>query len=292
MPDTVLVSAANGRTGRAIVNAVTAKGANARAFIRNPAQVDGLKSALSITDVVVGDMLKADTIDAAAQGCDAIIHVGPPMHPDEKLITGHFVAAALKANVKRFVYYSVMHPLRREVPHHARKLDTEEMIIESGVPYTIVQPIRYMQHLETIWKEVLSSSVHAMPFNTHVKFNVADLIDLADAAAKVALEDGHLYATYELAGPESLSQDDMAKIISDVLKRNITARQIPLDEMAAKAKAAGANDLRIETMRKMNGHYDHSGFLGNANVMRWLLGREPTQYKGYVQRLAKRDGLI
>ena len=42
----------------------------------------------------------------------------------------------------------------------------------------------------------------------------------------------------------------------------------------------------------MNGHYDHSGFRGNANVLRWVLGREPTHYRQYVERLAKRDGLI
>jgi uncharacterized protein YbjT (DUF2867 family) len=178
------------------------------------------------------------------------------------------------------------------VPHHARKLDTEEMIIESGVPYTIVQPIRYMQHLEGIWKDVVATGVHAMPFNTKVRFNVADLVDLAEATAIAATRPGHLFATYELAGPDSLSQDEMATIIAEVLKRKITARHIPLDEMAAKAKAAGASDQRIDTMRKMNAHYDHSGFLGNANVLRWLLGREPTRFKAYVERLARRDGLV
>lgn len=291
MVETVLVTAANGRTGRAIVTALVKKGAAVRAFVRNPAQSDGLK-AIGARDVIVGDMLKPETITPALQGCDAIVHVGPPMHPDEKLITNHFLAAAMAANTKRFVYYSVMQPLRREVPHHARKLDTEEMLIESGAPYTIIQPIRYMQHLENIWKEVLATGVHAMPFNTHVKFNVADLVDLAEASSRAALEHGHVYATYELAGPESLSQADMARIIGEVLGRSVTARQIPLDEMAAKAKVAGAADLRIETMRKMNAHYDHSGFLGNANVLRWLLGREPTTFKAYVTRLAKRDGLI
>ncbi len=291
MSDTVLVSGANGRTGRAVVTALLKRGVAVSAFIRKPEQADGLK-ALGATSIAIGDMLAADAIRAAMKGCDAVVHIGPPMHPDEKLITSHFVNAAMAVNIKRFVYYSVMHPLRREVPHHARKLDTEEMVIESGVPYTIIQPIRYMQHLETIWKEVLSSGVHAMPFNTHVKFNVADLVDLADASALAATTPGHLYATYELAGPQSLSQDEMATIIGEVLKRPITARQIPLDEMASKAKAAGATDLRIETMRKMNGHYDHSGFLGNANVMRWLLGREPTHFCVYVERLAKRDGLM
>ncbi|MDX2143070.1 MAG: NmrA family NAD(P)-binding protein [Rhodospirillaceae bacterium] len=291
MTQRVLVSAANGRTGRAICTALAKAGAEVRAFIRNPAQVEGLK-ALGFADVVVGDMLKPETIGPAVAGCQAVVHIGPPMHADEKLITQHFVTAAMAAGVQRFVYYSVMHPLRREVPHHARKLDTEEMIIESGVPYTIVQPIRYMQHLEGLWKEILATGVHAMPFSTRVKFNVVDLMDLADATAKVATHDGHIHATYELAGPESLSQDDMAAIIGDVLKRKVTARQVPLDEMAAKAKAAGATDQRIETMRKMNAHYDHSGFLGNANVLQWLLGRAPTRFRAYVERLARRDGLI
>jgi len=286
MGDVVLVSGANGRTGRAVVAALAKKGAKVRAFIRKAEQTDGLK-AIGAAEAALGDMLAPETISKAMHGCEAVVHIGPPMHADEKLITGHFVAAAMAADVKRFVYYSVMHPLRREVPHHARKLDTEEMVIESGAPYTIIQPIRYMQHLENIWKDVLASGVHAMPFNTHVKFNVADLMDLADAAALVALTPGHLYATYELAGPDPLSQDDMAAIIGEVLKRNITARQIPLDEMAAKAKAAGAPDWRIDTMRKMNAHYDHSGFLGNANVMRWLLGREPTRFRAYVERLAR-----
>lgn len=287
MASDVLVSGANGKTGRAVLAALKARGARVKAFVRNAAQSEALL-AIGAAEVVVGDMLDGGSIIAATRGCDAVVHIGPPMHPDEKLITSHFVQAAIGAGVKRFVYYSVMHPLRREVPHHARKLDTEEMVIESGVPYTIVQPIRYMQHLEPIWKDVTANGVHAMPFNTKVKFSVADLLDLAAATARVATEADHLYATYELAGPEPLSQDDMAAIISDVIGKTVTARHVPLDEMAAKAKAAGATDLRIETMRKMNAHYDHSGFLGNANVLRWVLGREPTRFKSYVERLAKK----
>jgi uncharacterized protein YbjT (DUF2867 family) len=291
MTHRVLVTGANGRTGRAVIGALAKKGATVRAFIRKADQAEALK-ALGAAEHAFGDMNVADTIAPALKGCTAIVHIGPPMHPDEKAMTAHFIHAAMAAAIPRFVYYSVMQPLRREVPHHARKLDTEEMLIESGQPYTIIQPIRYMQHLEMIWKDVIATGIHAMPFNTRVKFNVADLLDLAEATAKAAVEDGHLYATYELAGPEALSQDDMADIISKVLNKRVTARQIPLDEMEDKARAAGATDLRVATMRKMNAHYDHAGFLGNANIMRWLLGREPTHYRDYVARLARRDGLI
>jgi uncharacterized protein YbjT (DUF2867 family) len=287
----VLVTGANGKTGRAVVAAIAKTGATVRAFIRKAEQAAALK-ALGAAESAVGDMDAPETIAPALKGCTALVHIGPPMHPDEKQMTAHFVRAAQAMDLPRFVYYSVMQPMRREVPHHARKLDTEEMLVESGQPYTIIQPTRYMQHLEPIWKEVVGQGIHAMPFNTRVKFNVVDLLDHAEVTAKAAVEDGHLYATYELAGPEALSQDDMAAIIAEVIKKPVRARQIPLDEMAAKARAAGASELRIDTMRKMNAHYDHSGFRGNANVLRWVLGREPTHYRAYVERLARRDGLI
>ena len=39
------------------------------------------------------------------------------------------------------------------------------------------------------------------------------------------------------------------------------------------------------TMLVMNAHYDHYGFRGNANILAWLLGREPTRFADYVSRL-------
>ena len=41
---------------------------------------------------------------------------------------------------------------------------------------------------------------------------------------------------------------------------------------------------RIEVMTKMNAHYDAHGLVGNPNVLRWLLGREPTRFAEFVRR--------
>ena len=45
-------------------------------------------------------------------------------------ITSRFIDSALSTCTSRFVYYSVMHPLRRAVRHHRLKLDAEEALIE------------------------------------------------------------------------------------------------------------------------------------------------------------------
>lgn len=280
----LLLTAANGRTGRAVLSALAARGTDVRAFVRDGAQAEALR-ALGATEVVVGDLGDAAAIRGAVDGCARVVHIGPPMHPDELRITTSMVDAAGAAGVERFVYYSVMHPFRRDVRHHALKLDATEMLVDSGVPYTIVEPSRYMQHLEVIWPKVLETGVHAMPFGVDKGFSVVDLLDLAEAVAKVATEDGHLWAAYELAGPEPLSQRDMAAIIGARLGRTVEARAVPLDEMAAAALVRGVPADRVEQMEVMNAHYDAHGFLGNPNVLQWLLGRPATTFAEYVARL-------
>ena len=282
---TILLTAANGRTGRAVLKALAATGADVRVFIRDERQWPALQK-LGAASHALGDMEDASTINAALASCDSIIHIGPPMHPKEVEITSRFIEAALAHGLSRFVYYSVMHPLRRVVRHHRLKLDAEETLIESGLPYTIVQPIRYMQHLEMIWKKVLETGIHSMPFNIDARFNVADLRDLADATAIVATQPGHFYATYELAGPEALSQRDMAEAISRVLGRKIRAEALTLEQMEKNARAGGAGDDRVTQMLTMNQHYDDYGFHGNPNVLRWILGREPNTFENYVRRVA------
>lgn len=285
MAMSVLVTGSHGRTGKPVVKALAERGANVKAFVRDPAQDSEMK-ALGASAIAVGDMDEPDTIRPALEGCDAIVHIGPPMHPDEKTMTSHFVDAAKDAGVSRFIYYSVMHPLRREVRHHRLKLDTEEMLIESGLPYSIIQPMRYMQHLEPIWSKVVSGGVHAMPFNTQVKFNVVDLLDLAEATARITLEDGWLYGTYELAGPDALSQSDMAEIISKVTGKTVKAAQVSIEALQEKARASGASEDRVEQMVIMNQHYDAYGFLGNSRILKWVLQRDPNTFEDYVRRLS------
>ncbi len=284
---TILLTAANGRTGRAVLTALAGQGADVKVFLRDERQWPTLQQ-LGATSYALGDMEDASTINAALASCESIIHIGPPMHPNEVEITSRFIDDALSHGVSRFVYYSVMHPLRRAVRHHRLKLDAEETLIESGLPYTIVQPMRYMQHLAMIWNKVLATGIHAMPFNIDVKFNVANLRDLAEATAIVATSSGHLYATYELAGPEALSQRDMAAVISRVLGREIRAEALSLEVMEKNARAVGAGDDRVAQMLTMNSHYDQYGFRGNPNVLQWVLGREPNTFENYVRRLAGR----
>ena len=282
----ILVTGANGKTGRAMIRAFAQHG-EVRALVRNPEQANAL-IALGAADVAVGDMGDPGSLRKALIGVSQILHIGPAMDPNEVQYSNNAIDAAKEVGVEQFIYYSVMHPQRRDVRHHRLKLEVEEDLIESGLPYTILEPIRYMQHLDPIWSRVMDEGVHAMPFSVDRKFNVVDLADLAEAATRIA-DSTHLYATYELAGPQALSQRDMAEILAKVIGREVRAEAVSLETLERRVRAAGLSDDRIEQMLNMNRHYDQHGFLGNPTTLRMLLGREPTTFETYVRKKLSAD---
>ncbi len=281
---TTLLGAAHGKTGRAVLGALIARSQRVRALIRRDAQAEALL-ALGASEYAVGDLQDEKSLRAAAKGCTTAIYIGPPMHADEIPMATSFYEAAQAAGCEHFVYYSVLHPVCRDIRHHRLKLEFEESVVNGPLSFTILQPARYMQHLEPLLPQIRDSGVHTMPFSVDVKFNVVDLMDLAQAVATVVAEPRWRYGTYELAGPEALSQREMAAVLSQLLGRPITAQALPLATMRERAAKAGASADRIEQMALMNSHYDQHGMLGNPLVLELLLGRKPTTFAQYAARV-------
>jgi len=279
----ILVTGASGKTGQRVVAAIAKRGGKVRALVRRQEAGDALQKA-GAAEIALGDLMDRDSLRRAMTGAGQVLHICPPMHPQEDTIARTMIELAGELAVGRFVLYSVLHPLLADVPHHDRKLQAERALVDSGLSYTILQPGRYMQHLAAIWPAVLASGMHSMPFSTASRFSLTDLSDLAEASARIMTEDGHDGATYQLAGPEALSQDDCAAILTRVLGRPIRAVAKPLEDFRADAAAAGMPAQRIEGMMRMNAHYDGHGLIGNPNVLRWILGRDPGRFADYVAR--------
>jgi uncharacterized protein YbjT (DUF2867 family) len=278
----ILVTGASGRTGRAVISALNKKGAYVRAFIRRADVVDDIKL-LGAAEILLGDLFETESLAAAVSGCSQVIHICPPMNQGEAELAKTVTDLCLSFDVRRLVLYSVLHPLLSDVRHHHLKLQAEEYLVNSGQVYTILQPGRYMQHHVQIWKEIIETGKHRMPFNINAKFNIVDVADLAEAVARVLTEEGHEAATYQLAGPHSLSQIDMARIISEVTGKVISAEFKPFDELRSDAEKKGMSADRIQQLYLMNKHYDNHGLVGNPNILEWLLDRPPIDFATYIR---------
>src|SRR4030088_3125205 len=105
----ILVSGAGGKTGKAVLSALLARGAPVRAFVRSPSHHATLE-AIGVNDVVVGSMDDPHAVSQALRGVNAVYHICPNVSPHEVAFAKTLVGAADGSGVSRLVYHSVLHP--------------------------------------------------------------------------------------------------------------------------------------------------------------------------------------
>ena len=282
----ILVTGAAGKTGQAVIKALVARRQPVRALVRRDEQTQIVKSS-GAQEAIVGDMRDATTLAEVTKGARAVYHICPNVNPDEIQIGKTAIAAAREAGVEQFVFHSVMHPQTEAMTHHWNKLRVEEALFESGLAYTILQPASYMQNVLGGWKAIVELGVYTVPYAVEARMSMVDLEDVAQAAAIVLTEPYHLGATYELAGPEVLTQTQVAEVLSTYLKRMVRAEQATIEEWTRQAQASGMGQYQIETLVRMFNYYDRHGFWGNPHTLTSLLGRTPTKLEAFIKRTAQ-----
>ena len=94
--------------------------------------------------------------------------------------------------------------------------------------------------------------------------------------------EGHDYATYELAGADTLDFRQMGDVLAGILGRPVTVREI--DPETALRRRSFDPAMQAQA-RAMYAHYDGHGLRGNSGILRMLLGRNPTSFADSVRAI-------
>jgi len=116
---------------------------------------------------------------------------------------------------------------------------------------------------------------------------MVDLDDVAGAAVTVLTAPGHEGAIYELAGPDVLTQVEVAAVLTRRLGREVQAETVSLDAWERRARVSGLTDYGVDTLRAMFHYYERFGFSGNPRALEWLLGRPPTSLDVFLSRIVQ-----
>jgi len=222
----IAVLGGRGKTGRAVTAALEARG---------------------VATVAIGRDEWRD-LPAALAGCDAAYLIAHNMHPDEPAYVAEALAALGEAGLGRVVYHSVASPYVPGMPHHLGKAVSEDLVRRSGLAWTILQPGAYLQNLD------LGGPID-VPYDPDAVFGFADLAEVAEAAAIVLTEDGHVGATYELAS------------------RSATVAGLALEAGVAVTRTDGRPDGWLGAMYA---YYDQHGLPVGTRTLDALLGRTVT----------------
>ncbi len=280
----ILVTAANGNQGKLLIPQLLSAGLPVRGCVRSESSADALR-ARGVDDIVVGDILDPAVLARAMHGVEKVYHIGPTAHPGERAMGIAAIDAARAAGVRHFVFSSVLHAITTDLVQHEIKRDIEEHLLSSGLEFTILQPSNYMSPLKL--RPVFERGVFRLSWSLDRYQSLVDLGDVTEVAV-MALTDSarHAGATYELVAPGRYTAHDLGAIIGRVLGRTVPVEEIDADTYLKEFFGDVGPDQfphEARVLRAISTRYSGHDFIGNPNVLTWLLGREPTSYEQFVR---------
>jgi NAD(P)H dehydrogenase (quinone) len=231
----IAITGATGQFGSLVIESLlkTVPAGDLVVSVRNPDKASDLKT--RGVEVRHGDFDQPETLATAFAGVDRLLIVSAD-GDNETRIRQHKAAvdAAVKAGVGFIAYTSVGDAEKSELFLAEVHRVTEETIRATGIPFSFLRNNWYMEN------EVgsIQGAVAGAPWVTSAgsgKVGWAARGDYAEAAANVLTGEGHENTVYELSG-KPLTQDELTKIIGDVIGKEIKVMQVD-DEAYAKIMA-------------------------------------------------------
>lgn len=280
MTETILVTGGTGEVGREVVRGLMGEGRiGVRAGIRDPEEA-AILGGLDVATVEL-DFYRTETFDAAVDGVDRIFLQAPPADPDAYRTLVPFLDWAVQAGAERIVNLSAMGVAEledlsiRKVERHLEGL---------GVDYTFLRPNWFMQnyHPGFLSRQVREEGSFSLPFGD-ARVSMVDVRDVAAVAVVALTGPGHAGRAYTLTGPEALTQDEAAEILSDVAGREIAYEAVDDDSMRAVLREAGWRPEQVEVMLGLFASIRNGARAAVTPDVEEVLGRPATSFRSYAE---------
>ena len=259
----VLVTGATGKQGGAVVEALLTRGHQVRALTRNSASPAANRLREHGVEIAVGDFSDQDSLVRAARVADAVYAMSTPYEQGAEKETGQGVTitdAAKAAGVAHFVYSSVASANRATgISHFDGKYAVEKHLLASGVPYTIVAPVFFMENLLQPWTlPSLRQGKLAMALPANRSLQQIAVADIgAFVAAVIERGDPVFGRRFDIAGDE-LTGKEAAAILSTATGRDVHYEGFPPGVLRAQS----------EDMALMFEWFDSTGYAADIKSLR------------------------
>lgn len=142
--------------------------------------------------------------------------------------------------------------------------------------------------LPLLLKPAFETGTFELSWDLHRRQAMIDLHDLADVVVKIVRErEAHFAATYELTSSGAHSAHDIGAALSNAMGRYIAVKQVSPDTYLEAFYGSVKNDNfkhQYAVFRAISLWYSQYDFVGNSNVLEWLLGRKPATLQEFVDR--------
>jgi uncharacterized protein YbjT (DUF2867 family) len=248
-----------------------------------------------------GDVADPDSIRGSADGCDAVLHLvavvdeSPPDATFDRVNvrgTRHIVREAERAGVRKLLFVSSLGCEHGSSAYHQSKRAGEKIVRDFDGDWVIVRPGTVYgpgdEQISLLLKLIRTLPAIPVLGGGDDTFQPAWHEDLAEALVRVLERDDLARQTFDVAGPEVTSQNELIERLSKITSRN--PLRLPLPDFVAKAgmRALGVvgidvpfSDSQLEMLREGNVIADPE-----ANALTEILDVTPTSLQRGLELLA------
>jgi uncharacterized protein YbjT (DUF2867 family) len=267
----ILVLGATGKTGSRVVRRLADTGVNVRAAARTGADVHF-------------DWNDPTTFEPALNRITGVYLVSPVLRVDFADDVSGFLDRAERAGVHHVTYLSA-YGVEHAPPEVALRAVELDLFSRSSLTHSIVRPAWFMQNFSETFLQPANGEI-LVPNGTGAEAFV-NAEDIASVAAATLCEpDRHDGRAYSPTGPQALTMDDAARIISLAAGRKIVYRDTDRDAWVNAMIDSGVpaeygEVLRALTATIASGH----GSQPNADVLA-ATGTKPTSFREFAAKTA------
>lgn len=253
----IVLTAPTGDIGRQVLNNVLEGDEPVRVIARNPDRLDA--DTRDRVEVVRGSHGDKDVVDQAFEGADSVFWLTPPnpradsVHAAYLDFTQPACDAFTRHGVSRVVGISALgRGVTTNAGYVTASLAMDDLIASTGVNYRALTMPSFMDNMLNQVEPIASRGMFFSTISPDLKLPTCATRDIATVAA--ALLRDHSWTgqnSVAVLGPEDLSNNDMAKIMSEVLGKPIQYQQIPDDAFRTTLTDQGLSEAMTQGMIDM-----------------------------------------
>jgi uncharacterized protein YbjT (DUF2867 family) len=288
----IVITTPAGNIGRQVLGDLLDSGEELRLIARDPSGIPA--GTRRRVEVIEGSHSDPAVADQAFDGADAVFWLAPP-DPRADSVEAAYVgftrpaAEAFKKHcVKRVVGVSALGrgtPWAAQAGYVTASLAMDDLIASTGVAYRALTNPSFMDNIARQAGAIKNQGMFFSPIDGDRKLPSVATRDIAAAAARLLLDDGWRGAgEIPLLGPEDVSFNDMAEIISEVLGKQVRFQQITFDAYKDRFTGFGMSDAMAQGMTDMA--WAKNEGLDNA-VQRTPENSTPTSFRQWCEQVLK-----
>ena len=286
----IVITTPTGAIGHQVLENVIDSGEKIRVIVRDASKIPA--TLRERVEIIEGSHGEAVVVDKAFSGADSILWVVPPDFKATSLEQAYVgfsrpAAEAVRSHgVKRVVIVSA---IGREWPGDAGYVSAsvamDKLMESTGVHCRVLTMPGFMDNMLRQVQPIKNQGMFFGTRDPESKDPYCATRDIAAVAAKWLLDNAWTgQEDVAVLGPEDISCNDMARILSDVLGKPVRYQQIPFEALKSQISGQGATDAMAQGMADMmiakNNGLDHA-------VARTPQGTTPTSFRQWCEEELK-----